>query len=46
MQFAVAGLANASVMREGEDLFNLDPTVIISRQQENLNKINVEVRGF
>lgn len=45
MQFAVAGLANASVMREGEDLFTMDPTVIISRRQENLNKINAEVRG-
>ena len=44
MQFAVAGLANASVMREGEDMFTLDPSVIISRQQENLSKTHTEVR--
>ena len=45
MQFAVAGLANASVMREGEDVFTLDPSVIISRQKENLSKIQIEVRA-
>ena len=43
MQFAVAGLADASVMREGEDMFTLDPSVIISRQRENLSKIHTKV---
>ena len=46
VQFAVAGLADASVMREGENMFTLDPSVIISRQRENLSKMHREVRRW